>query len=81
MGGWAIVTSGAIWIICVPNLGNQRDKNWRIEKRSYTRYDARKTEENFRIEQTLVSRLNTGKKLSNDISSKSVKCDKICSNY
>ena len=36
------------------------------------------------VEQTLVSRLNTSKKWSdneNDISSKSVKCDKICSNY
>ena len=32
------------------------------KKRFYTHYDPRKTGQNFRIEQTLVSRLNTGKK-------------------
>ena len=34
----------------------------RKKKRSYTHYDPRKTGQNFRIEQTLVSRLNAGKK-------------------
>ena len=33
-----------------------------VEERSYTHYDPRKTGQNFRIEQTLVSRVNTCKK-------------------
>ena len=58
---------------------HENRKNYLILNMTPEKQD--KTE--FRIEQTLFCRLNTNKKLSNngsDISSESVKCDKICSN-